>query len=241
MKALTLAISAAALLAASPVAAQEKSWTGIYAGLNAQYTWNNWDWPGAPGYVAPPVPAGVDSGAPNQDLSGAMFGGVLGYNYQIDRIVLGVEGDFNFGNLSDSKRDGNYIVETSKIENFASIRARAGLLVSPALLVYATGGVAFENMTYGESCPDKAAVPFGWCSKHGAYDLSKSQWNTGYVVGGGAEWMIAENVSLKLEGLYADFGTNTYDLGKMGDGIDLPSKKISSSETSLRIGLNYHF
>ncbi len=171
-----------------------------------------------------------DCGPPNQSPSGATIGGTIGYNHQIDRFVIGVEVDFNFANISDSKRDGNYLVETSNIEHTATIRARAGVLLTPAVLAYATGGVAFQDLEYGESCPpDASAVIAGWCRPvsvggHGPYSLKKSQWNTGYVVGGGFEWLLTERVSLKVEGLYSDFGTNSYQLGLMGDGKPLPLK-----------------
>jgi outer membrane immunogenic protein len=225
-----------------PAILESYNWSGFYGGFNAGYTWNNWDWPGQNPYVAPPKPCG-DCGPPNQNLSGAMLGGTFGYNHQMDRFVIGVEGDFDFSNIKDAERDGNYIVETSRIQDFATIRGRIGYLITPALLAYATGGVAFENLEYGESCPEPAAVAAvgTWCSKHGPYNLSKSQWNTGYVVGGGLEWMVTERVSLKAEGLYADFGTNNYQLGDMGDGNPLPRKSISNSASLLRLGVNYHF
>jgi outer membrane immunogenic protein len=229
-----------------PAIVEGYNWSGFYGGLNAGYTWDNWDWPGANPYIAPPKACG-DCGPPNQSLSGAMLGGTVGYNYQIERFVIGIEGDFDFGNIKDAQRDGNYLVETSKIQDFATIRARAGLLLTPALLVYATGGVAFENLEYGESCPgDASAVQYGWClpvsaGGHGPYALSKSQWNTGYVVGGGVEWMVARQVSFKIEGLYADFGTNDYQLGNMADGKPLPLKKIDNDAALLKVGINYHF
>ncbi|MFA7306737.1 MAG: outer membrane beta-barrel protein [Hyphomicrobium sp.] len=229
-----------------PAIAEGSNWTGFYAGLNAGYSWGNWDWPGKNPYVAPPNPCG-DCGPPNQSPSGATIGGTIGYNHQIDRFVIGVEGDFNFANISDSKRDGNYLVETSNIQHTATIRARAGVLLTPAVLAYATGGVAFQDLEYGESCPpDASAVIAGWCRPvsvggHGPYSLKKSQWNTGYVVGGGFEWLFTQRVSLKVEGLYSDFGTNTYQLGLMGDGKLLPLKKIDTSDTTLKVGINYHF
>jgi len=240
-----------------PVIARSTNWTGVYAGINAGYSWGNWDWPGTNPYVAPPGTcknafpnskyADKDCGAPNQSPSGASIGGTIGYNHQIDRFVIGVEGDFNFANISDSKRDGNYLVESSNIEHTASIRARLGVLLTPTVLAYATGGVAFQNLEYGESCPpDASAVIAGWCRPvsaggHGPYNLKKSQWNTGYVVGGGLEWLFTERVSLKVEGLYSDFGANDYQLGAMADGKPLPLKKIETSDTTLKVGINYHF
>lgn len=75
----------------------------------------------------------------------------------------------------------------------------------------------------------------------GPCSLKKRQWDTGYVVGGGFEWLFTERVSLKVEGLYSDFGTNNYQLGLMADGKPLPLKKIDTSDTTLKVGINYHF
>lgn len=247
MKAVICASAVAlAALTTSAKAEPANNWTGFYAGMNAQYLLDNFDWHGANPYIAPPKPCG-NCGPPNQDLSGAMIGGTLGYNWQAYNFVYGVEGDFDFGNIKDSQRDGNYLQESTKIQDFSTIRARLGYLVMPDLLIYGTGGVAFENLSYSEACPgDASAVPFGWCRPvaaggHGPYSLSKSQWNTGYVVGGGAEWAMGHNLSLKVEGLFADFGENDYQLGKMADGKLLPLKKIENSDAILRVGVNYHF
>src|SRR5438105_2122771 len=76
---------------ATPVAVS--SWTGFYVGFNGGYGWSNssttatpfQDFPGL--VVIPPF-------AFSQKLKGAVFGGQLGYNYQIANWVVGVEGDF---------------------------------------------------------------------------------------------------------------------------------------------------
>jgi outer membrane immunogenic protein len=151
-----------------PAIAQGSNCTRFYAGLNAEYSWGNWDLPGKNPYGAPPATCknafpnskrtDKDCGPPNQSPSGATIGGTIGYNHQIDRFVIGVEVDFNFANILDSKRDGNYLVETSNIEHTATIRARAGVLLTPAVLAYATGGIAFQDLEYGESCPPDASA-----------------------------------------------------------------------------------
>jgi outer membrane immunogenic protein len=182
---------------------------------------------------------------PNQSPSGATIGGTIGYNHQIDRFVIGVEGDFNFANISDSKRDGNYLVETSNIEHTATIRARAGVLLTPAVLAYATGGFAFQDLEYGESCPpDASAVIAGWCRPvseggHGPYSLKKSQWNR---LRRGRRLRVAIHRARGSQSrIYSDFGTNNYQLGLMADGKPLPLKKIDTSDTTLKVGINYHF
>ena len=80
--------------------------------------------------------------------------GTVGYNYQFDRFVLGVEGDYSWGDITDSKRDGNDIIENSKIDGFGTIRGRIGYVVGN-FLPYVTGGVSFERMQLGQSCPDQ--------------------------------------------------------------------------------------
>lgn len=157
--------------------------------------------------------------------------GTVGYNYQFDRFVLGVEGDYSWGDITDSKRDGNYIIEDLKIDGFGTIRGRIGYAVGN-FLPYVTGGVSFERMQLGQSCPDQASAPFGWCHTHGPYNLHDSQWNTGYVVGGGVEWKASERVSLKAEVLYTDFGTETYSSARWVTVRRWPQSKLMATRPS---------
>jgi outer membrane immunogenic protein len=58
---------------------------------------------------------------------------------------------------------------------------------------------------------------------------------TGLAVGGGAEFMVTDNVSAKVEYLYTD-----YSAAKYFDG-DLWSSESESSSHNIRVGVNYHF
>ena len=84
------------------------------------------------------------------------FGGFTGYNVQFGEIVLGIEGDYtSFGavgvtndHLGRSKTTGNLLEtvslsgsSTTKINEFGTLRARAGYAIGD-LLPYVTGGVA---------------------------------------------------------------------------------------------------
>jgi outer membrane immunogenic protein len=53
--------------------------------------------PGVPG------PAGVD----NFDVDGFIGGGHLGYNYQIQQFVLGIEGDLDYANIKGNRAFSN--------------------------------------------------------------------------------------------------------------------------------------
>ncbi len=78
------------------------------------------------------------------------------------------------------------------IDYLASIRGRIGY-ATPRALFYLTGGVAFADFNENDY--------------NGLFDEDDDT-QTGYVVGGGAEFKLAHNWSLGLEGLYYDFEDN---------------------------------
>ena len=65
-----------------PVAAMPFSWTGFYGGVQAGGGWNDSRW------------SQTTNPTFNTNGSGGIFGGQIGYNYQINQFVVGVEGDF---------------------------------------------------------------------------------------------------------------------------------------------------
>src|SRR4029078_2592470 len=64
------------------------NWTGFYAGINAGYGFGKSDWSAVP----------TASNKPK----GFLFGGTLGYNYQVGSWVFGLEGDFDWSNVKGS-------------------------------------------------------------------------------------------------------------------------------------------
>lgn len=107
----------AVVLATSPVAAQDHNWSGFYLGAHGGYGWADMDYPGSA-----PHPIG----APRPDLEGGLVGGQIGYNHQINNIVLGVEADYSFTNMTETARDGNYLTQDHELSGFGSIRGRLG-------------------------------------------------------------------------------------------------------------------
>src|SRR5262245_9225791 len=105
----------------------------------------------------------------DKDKLSFTFGGFLGYRWQFGSFVAGVEGDaaWKRGETTASldvvsRASYHFPFPTSspferalRVENFygqslqtwdASIRARLGWLVTPSVLVYGTGGVAFGEV-----------------------------------------------------------------------------------------------
>ena len=206
------------------------SWTGLYVGAVAGAGHTKWDRNGF--YDTNAVGDSFTDGA-------ASIGGTLGYNFQFAPTwVAGIEGD---GNWFDSRHhltcaagpDADGIGSCYDSDSlgdlrsrwYATIRGRVGYLADPRLLVYVTGGVAFGDTSYSVN------------DYSGGGQGSLTQTHTGWVVGGGAEWMLARNWTVKGEYLHIDLGSKDYVL----PGTAQPDffTSIRPVYDVVRIGLNY--
>lgn len=159
----------------------------------------------------------LPSGNPDPELAGDgyLLGGLVGYNLQVDNIVLGVEGDLSAGKVSatNSLDQVNY-----KVPMLATARLRAGYAFDDTL-VFATGGLAVAR-------GDMYLPGFGESDEKTHY---------GYTVGGGMEHAVTENLNIRLEYLYASLGKKTYDFsaGTVRMGLD--------DLHNVRAGLTWNF
>jgi len=215
------------------------SWTGLYLGGNVGYGWGDgsapWD-----NYLAWHY-AGWDSIAANggSDPTGWFGGGQIGYNFQLsNNVVLGAEADFQFGSLTDRLNytaadigldDQDFGSIDTKIESFGTVRARLGYAMD-RFLPYVTGGLAWGNVKVSEQ----------WSSyTGGVYDpfwsgsASKTETLWGWTVGGGLEYAVTDNWTVKGEYLYADLGDINWD-SAAGTNIDVTLQTV-------KLGVNYKF
>ena len=204
LAALALASAAQAADVSAPVG---YDWTGFYLGANAGIAWDNSDINDTIYTEGVRLNEFENSIGSQTAFTG---GGLVGYNYQVDRIVLGAEADFNYLGFNNSNNQaytiGNYDV-TSKAsfdaDWFGTIRARLGYTFDN-VLVYGTGGVAYGHLSSnGTITLDDGGTATTW---KGSTDTT----NWGWTVGGGAEYGI-DNWSLGLEYLYVDLGSAQWD------------------------------
>lgn len=130
--------------------------------------------------------SGGDLSLPSPSEDQILIGLHGGYNWQVQQIVLGVEGDVSFSN------DANYL---------ASIRGRLGFAPWDRLLLYGTAGAAFINLDEPFAVQSVVA--------NGPLTFNRNRTETGFVVGGGGEYRVLPNTSLGAEGLFYDFGTSS--------------------------------
>ena len=204
---------ATAAQAADMTAPATYDWTGFYLGANAGISWNN---------------SGVDNnfdvdGDGINDLNNKIegdqtaftAGGIVGYNYQIDQIVLGVEADFNYLGFSDSNSRSVDVIGLDGIDTitgkssfeadwFGTIRGRLGYAIDN-VLIYGTGGLAYGHM----SADGKVTASLAGDTV-GTWKGSTDSTNWGWTVGGGMEYGI-DNWSLGLEYLYVDLGSGEWN------------------------------
>lgn len=167
------------------------------------------------------------------------IGGVhLGYNWQKfgSGIVFGVEGDIDFAD---------------EIDFLASIRGRIGL-ASERALIYLTGGVAFidGDNGFGVNFNDKHKDWNGYDWKDEfKFDRKNGDDNveTGWVIGGGVEWMAWGNVSFGIEGLYYNFdldgGRHDFHVKSYDEKFDHVARFDKDDEFDfwqIRARLTYH-
>ncbi len=170
------------------------------------------------------------------DDSNSITGGAhIGYNIQKGKVVFGVEGDVSFlnselsTNEQGSETNGNDTYEYSEkvsvnLDYLASLRARIGIAGDKSL-VYATAGVAFTELN--ASASEEGTVN-GQVVYSDSESFSKSM--TGLVVGGGLEYKLWQNTSIRGEVLHYMFELKDDNL--VETDIDV---------TTAKVGISYHF
>lgn len=181
-------------------------WTGVYIGAHGGVNWADLD-------------TDVSSTLSSSSFQG---GGHLGYNIGIGGIVLGVEGDANFSDTSFgySTRDGG--TQSLDVDWNGTIRARAGVTFGPAL-IYATVGYAYES----------AAIT-GKTATGSSFSLDQAF--HGVVYGGGVESYVFPNLSLRLEALQYDYGSDKLSVS----GAAAAVQDFDPSDTVVRAGITFH-
>lgn len=169
----------------APPLVQVQRWSGLYVGAAAGYSFGSGE-------------TGGDIGTFSFDHDGFTGGAFAGYNMQLGSVVVGLEADIGTGDFGTSTSTGAGQI-SSELNYLASVRARAGFLLGPSLLVYATGGFAFADMEF---------------SHNGA---SASEMFYGYQVGGGAEMMLSEHSTLRIEYVFTDLEAENLNQGGLNN------------------------
>lgn len=211
---------------AAPVAAAPiHNWSGFYLGGTIGLNSTKSVFTDPYGYIT------YAPGITNKDLAWNI-GATLGYNWQVQSFVFGIEGDWSWTNFE--KTSLGYTSPStiqSQWDWFSTVRVRAGYAIDNILL-YVTGGAAFVKNNHQAQY---LYAPY-FCGQSGGYWSCPSGTETGFVVGAGIEAIVAQNWSLKLEYLYLDMPTITTTDTVYG----IPYSWNDDAHV-VRLGLNYRF
>jgi outer membrane immunogenic protein len=225
------------------------NWSGFYLGGNVGYSWGRSSDTSSFTNGAGTV---LFTTAGSSNLDGVVGGGQVGYNWQTQNWVWGLEADIQ-GTGERGSRDltcplgicrppapaGIAVVLgapvpaslTQQIDWFGTVRARGGILLTPRVLLYATGGLAYGGVNTGETI--------------GGLGFSTTDTRVGYTVGAGIEGAIGGNWTAKLEYLYVDLGRTSGSfattIAALGGGTLTSNYSSRITDNVLRVGVNYRF
>ena len=215
----------------APVAAF--SWTGFYVGAHVGSAWGTktFDY----NDLTTAAPFLWNSSAP---VNGPLGGGQIGYNWQSNALVVGIEADGSWADITGHGLCNStvfFLNCASKTTALATFTGRIGAAVDRAL-IYVKGGVAWDRDRFTIS--NVALPPLGT-----AFSSSLSDDRTGWTGGVGIEYSFMGNWSAKIEYDYMDLGTKRYSFPAT-TGIlasTFTNWDVDQRMHMVKFGVNYHF
>jgi len=225
----------------SQSAALAINWTGFYIGGQAGYAYDD-----NHGAYNLSTPSGVvGSGALSHDAQGVIFGGHVGYNHQFDNFVAGLEGSVDGTSLikretigaSDANSDNALLTSLVQSDIQGAVRARAGYAFG-RFLPFAAGGLAIGSFgTQSDLASSNSTLGF-----YDGFATKGLQWTTrvGWTVGGGVEWAVNNNWSIRGEYRYSDFG-NLADAPSVALPATIYGGGRHLDQNQVQFGFSYKF
>ena len=196
-------------------------WGGIYLGINGGWGWGNGKWT---------ANTAVGNFSANANDNGGIIGGTLGFNYQMNAFVFGVEGDWDWSGMNTGTTSNVCTFSgTCQTGNnwLSTLRGRFGFAVD-RVLFYGTAGGAFANVQSTFNGANTTHTQAGW------------------TAGVGVETAFAPNWTAKIEYLYVNLGTGSVSCSTTAcTTFNAPNGPIPVSvgltENLFRVGVNYKF
>jgi outer membrane immunogenic protein len=198
-----------------PITPDCPNWTGFYVGGFGGYKFGANDtrldldgaWPQLTGFEALEVANSHDL-----DTSGFEAGGVIGYNHQFNRWVVGVEASAAYLWLDNSRHFDGVTVVITPYEGNTSLETHYLATFGPRLgytfckwLPYITGGVAFGDIDFHQEffIPNPNVFAGHTGSVH--------ETHVGWMAGGGLEYAITDHWRARGQYQFVDLGSVSFD------------------------------
>ena len=226
---------------APPPAPECSSWTGFYIGGFGGYKYSNTDikldlrgdWEANTFFQNQKTV--IESTSPhNLDTSGFELGGLIGYNYQWKKWVLGLEADGGYLWLRDSGDTGIFPVPGQQFFSVAtSLKTHYLVTIGPRIgyafckwLPYVTGGLAVGDIDFHQQITQR---DFFYEQGGGV-----SETRAGWMVGGGLEYAITDHWRARAQYQYIDLGCVDFNSVGVGDPSTNAQSFTGKHEACLR-------
>jgi len=258
----TVAASAADLpvKAMAPPPSPVTDWSGFYVGVHGGYGWNGTnDWEAEGNVIGS---NNLKGGSDWNAMKGGLAGGQIGYNWQMSRMVFGVQGDASWAdingsagnplNLTDGRCSFNGRPDQSAecrttIRAMGNLTARGGFLATPSTLIYGKAGINWSSIDF--QVLNTVDINGGTCgpigSRYPGYN-TVNRVRAGATAGVGIEQRIWNNVTVFGEYDIMENGGTSNNFNTGGTGVsgctnDFTSRTTTGATQIVKFGLNYTF
>jgi outer membrane immunogenic protein len=150
---------------------------------------------------------GLNVGGGFGDVSGIVAGGQIGYNWQVGRIVFGVETDLQWSDQDDNAIIAG-VAASQELTWFGTLRGRVGYTVFERWLPYVTGGLAYggREVSGGPFRAEETAI--GWAFGVGLDYAINNMWSARL-----------EYLHISLDSFSPTFAGVTINVGRLDNDI----------------------
>jgi outer membrane immunogenic protein len=218
----------------------EFSWTGFYLGVHAGGGVDHFGFPFA---IFEPARGGFVKGTDGITATGPIGGLQAGFNYELPffHIVAGIEIDNSASGITGQTTVNGTLISGapaaaifgSKFEDFGTARLRLGYAWG-RFLAYLTGGFAYGTVEtfYRVATPGFFGAGSSTATRSGVFPHAGA-------AGGGVEYAISPNFSVKVEYLYDFINARPAVFNPVpGSSIQFNTRTMYHIA---RVGLNYQF
>lgn len=228
-------------------------WSGFYAGGQVEYASSHHDYTRATrplvAYSLRELALENEVHVSNwevlgrHDTGGTGYGGFVGYNWQFEDVVLGLEVNYSRNSFDSvapvspltrataAGGNGYGVTLTGSgamhITDYAVFKGRAGWAYG-SVMPYVTGGFALARVDYArsatvsglETTPTNIQTPFSFTES----EVKNDTFVAGWAIGAGIDWCVWRSVFLRGEVEYVNFGpiagiTSHLVAGRVGAGM----------------------
>lgn len=181
--------------------------------------------------------------AADMDTKDMLAGIHGGYRYQMNQIVVGIEGSASFGKLKGTHKEnappvGNDYITNGEIGPLYMGTAILGYAMDRAL-IYGKAGYAMADVKFDASFHNKDGIG----GTNGTLvKISNTFDRSGFVYGGGIEYAITNNISLGVEYLHVDLGkSNVATVKTTNSGITTEKVTGDAAIETVTARVNFKF